>query len=173
MSSEPLAAFFATHQRLRDCLKIAVRAIEAESIELLDSTAFIGASKEQARKWIDDARQGAEDLAIVALWAWFERYLIEYAQARAGAVGTASPVAFAEELSGKVGREIEHWRLDDILDLFKSLVEAGQIGIAKQIKDYRDWIAHRNPKHLPAAQTQPRTAYSVLAAIIEAVERAK
>ena len=173
MSSELLAEFFATHQRLRDCLKIARRAIEAGSIELLEATAFIGESKEQAAKWINDARQGAEDLAIVALWAWFERYLIEYAQARAGAVATARPVLFAEQLSAKIGRDIEHWRLDDLLDLFKSLVEVDKIGAAKQIKDYRDWIAHRNPKRLPPAQTEPRTAYSVLAAIIDAVEEDK
>lgn len=172
MSSEPLAAFFATHQRLRDCLKIARRAVEAESVELLDSTAFIGASKEQAQEWIDDARQGAEDLAIVALWAWFERYLVEYAQTRAAAVAAASPVSFSGALSAKIGRELEYWRMDDVLDVFKSLVEASQIGIAKQIKDYRDWIAHRNPNHLPPAQTEPRTAYSVLAAIIDAIERA-
>ncbi len=173
MSSESLAAFFATHQRLRDCLKVARRAVEAESVELLDSTAFIGTSKEQAQNWIDEARQSAEDLAIVALWAWFERYLIEYAQIRAGTVATATPTPFAEELSAKVEREIERWRLDDVLDLFKSLVEAGQIGIAKQIKDYRDWVAHRNPERLPPAQTEPRTAYSVLAAIIDAIERAR
>lgn len=172
MSSEPLASFFATHERLRDCLKIAGRAIQRGSIELLDGTTFIGQSKEEARKWIDDARQGAEDLAIVGLWAWFERYLIEYAQTRAGKVATASPVAFAEELSAKVGREIEHWRLDDVLDLFKSLVHPAEIGIAKQIKDYRDWIAHRNPTRTQPAQTEPRTANSVLAAIIEAIERA-
>jgi len=172
MSSEPLAEFFATHQRLRDCLKIARRAIDAGSIELLEATAFIGESKEQAEQWIDDARRGAEDLAIVALWAWFERYLIEYAQARAGAVANARPLAFAEQLSARFGREIEHWRLDDLLDLFKSLIDADQIGIAKQIKDYRDWIAHRNPKRLPPAQTEPRTAYSVLAAIIDAIDGA-
>jgi hypothetical protein len=63
--------------------------------------------------------------------------------------------------------------LDDLLDLFKSLVEVDKIGVAKQIKDYRDWIAHRNPKRLPPAQTEPRTAYSVLAAIIDAIEEDK
>lgn len=153
-------------------MKIARRAVEAESVELLDSTAFIGESKEEARKWIDDARQGAEDLAIVGLWAWFERYLIDYAQTKAGTLGTARPIAFGEELSAKVGKEIEHWRLDDILDLFKSLVNPDQIGIAKQIKDYRDWIAHRNPNRPKPAQTEPRTANSVLAAIIDVIERA-
>ncbi len=61
--------------------------------------------------------------------------------------------------------------MDDVLDLFKPLVDPDQIGIAKQIKDYRDWIAHRNPNQPPPAQTEPRTANSVLAAIIEAIER--
>ena len=173
MSSEPLAEFFATHRRLRDCLKIARRAIDSEKLDLLDGTDFIAASRQQAAEWIDQARKDADDLAVVALWAWFERHLIEYAQLRAESVGTSTPSAFAQELKAKVTNEIEYWRVDEILDVFKSIIEADQIGIAKQVKKYRDWIAHRNPNRVPPAQTEPTSAYSLLAAIINAVEEAK
>ncbi|MGO9264660.1 MAG: hypothetical protein ACLQBA_07185 [Candidatus Binataceae bacterium] len=109
----------------------------------------------------------------MALWAWFERHLIEYAKLRAGVVETTNPLAFAQELKSKVTKEIEHWRIDELLDVFKSIVEGKQIGIAKQVKDYRDWIAHRNPNRLPPAQTDPTAAYSLLATIIDAIEQAK
>jgi hypothetical protein len=172
MSSEPLETFFATHRRLRDCLKIARRAVDTEKVELLGGTDFIGASRQQAGEWIDEARKDADDLAVVALWAWFERHLIEYAKLRVETVGTSNPLPFAQDLKAKVTKEIEYWRIDEILDLFKSIVEANQIGNAKQIRAYRDWIAHRNPDKLPPAQTEPIVAYSLLAAIIDAVEQA-
>jgi hypothetical protein len=173
MSSEPLAEFFATHQRLRDCLTIARRAVDREDLDLLDGTDFIAAPRRQAAEWIGQVEKDADDLAVVAIWAWFERYLIEYAKLRAELVGTSTPPAFAQELKARVTRQIEYWRIDEVLDAFKSIVEANRIGIAKQVKDYRDWIAHRNPNRPRPARTEPTAAYSLLAAIIDAIEQAR
>jgi hypothetical protein len=171
MSSEPLFEFFATHRRLRECLEIATRVVEAERTDLLKGTDFGAASRQQAREWIGQARKDADELAIVALWAWFERYLVEYVKVRAEALRTSKPAAFAEELKDTVTEQIEYWRIDDILDLFKSVIDANQIGVAKRLKKYRDWVAHRNPNRVPSARTDPTSAYSLLAAIIDAVER--
>ena len=130
----------------------------------------MGQSQSEAADWIDQAAQAADDLAIVALWAWFERYLIEFTQTKAE-ITSCSPVEFAQVLQARITQAIEYWRPDDLLDLFKTITDANQIGTAKQIKDYRDWIAHRNPKRRAPAQTDPATAYSLFLAIIEAVEQ--
>jgi len=123
-----------------------------------------------AGDWIDQATEVADDLAIVALWAWFERYLIEFTQTMV-VIASPSPADFAEHLQVRITKEIERWPADSLLDLFKSVIDANKIGIAKQIKDYRDWIAHRNVNRRPPAKTEPANAYSLLLAIIDAVER--
>jgi hypothetical protein len=105
------------------------------------------------------------------LWAWFERYLIEFIQAKA-AIASSSPAEFAQRLQARITQAIEYWRPDDLLDLFKTVTDANRIGTAKQIKDYRDWIAHRNPKRQAPAQTEPANAYSLFLEIIDAVEQA-
>jgi hypothetical protein len=171
MSSPRLEEFFKTYEWLRDCLKVTKRAINEGNTRLLDDTAFMGQSQTQAADWIDDASKAADDFAVVALWAWFERYLIEFTQAKASVIASSSPAEFAQRLQARVTQVIEYWRPDDLLDLFKAITDANQIGTAKQIKDYRDWIAHRNPRRPAPAQTEPANAYSLFLAIIDAVER--
>jgi hypothetical protein len=171
MSSPPIEEFFGTYKRLRDCLKVTKRAINEGNPRLLDNTAFVGESQAEAADVIDRATQAVDDLAIVALWAWFERYLVEFTQARATAIASSRPAEFARGLQARVTQAIERWRSDELLDLFKTITDANQIGTAKQVKDYRDWIAHRNPNRLPPAQTEPTNAYLLLLAIIDAVEQ--
>lgn len=171
MSSESLNQLLATYRRLRDCLKIAGRAVDAENLRMLEGTEFVGQAKVQATQWIEETRRTVDDLSIVALWALFERYVIEFTQERTRPLAAANPPDFGERLQKKVEGEIERWRPDDVLDLFKGLIEADQIGIAKQIKEYRDWVAHRNPKRLPSAQTEPKSAYSILLTILDSLEQ--
>jgi hypothetical protein len=172
MSSESLAELFGSYRRLRDCLKIARPAVDSANLQLLNGTEFLGETKVEAAESLDRARQAVDDLVVAAMWAWFERYLIDYTMDRAGALESSNPTGFGRRLRERVTHEIEYWRLDDVLDLFKGLVDSSQIGIAKQIKDYRDWIAHRNPNCPPPAQTEPRGAYNLLLALINAVEEA-
>ena len=170
MSSEALKRSHEVHVWLLDCLKIARRAVDQENIAILRDTAFGLAPKDQAAVWIDEARAAADELAIVGLWAWFERHLIEYTQDRVAGILASSPASFSNELHREVHKHVEYWRLDELLELFKSIVEGSQIGNAKQIKHYRDWIVHRNPdKNAPSP---PADAYSLLLAIIDAVEQA-
>lgn len=82
MSSESLNQLFATYRRLRDCLKIAGRAVDAENLRMLEGTEFVGQAKVQATQWIEETRRTVDDLSIVALWALFERYVIEFTQER-------------------------------------------------------------------------------------------
>lgn len=172
MSSQRLKDLFNTFQRLRDCLKVTRRAVRQGNLDLLDSTVFMGQSQTQAGDWIDQATEVANDLAIVALWAWFERYMTEYAQTRASEIASIAQPGFDQQLQGKMAENIESWRPDEVLDVFKSIIHADQIGHAKNIKKYRDYIAHRNPNRLPPAQAEPTTVYALFLAIINAVEEA-
>lgn len=170
MSSDSLSQLFATYRRLRDCLKIAGRVVEAENLRMLEGTEFMGEAKTQAATSLEETRKTIDDLSVVAFWALFERYVIEYVQERVEPLKKADPVNFGERLHERVETEIERWKTDEILDLFKGVIDPDQIGIAKQVKKYRDWVAHKNPKHLPSAQAEPKSAYSILFAIVDTLE---
>jgi len=71
-------------------------------------------------------------------------------------------------------REIEYWKLTDILDFLKESLFTTQsgkklIGLTKQILVYRDWVAHgKNPHKLPpATHLPPKQTYDTLNEIIE------
>jgi hypothetical protein len=63
-------------------------------------------------------------------------------------------------------------RLDDSLDILKGIVDPARIGQAKQVKQFRDWVAHKNPRNIPPA-VDPATAYQLLSELIVAMERYK
>ena len=46
---------------------------------------------------------------------------------------------------------------------------AKQVGQVKQIKQYRDWIAHQNPNKPTPTQATPETAFDVLTRMIEQI----
>jgi hypothetical protein len=48
------------------------------------------------------------------------------------------------------------------------LADKNLIGQAKQILEYRDWIAHgRNPDKYPSANITPKFAYNTLSEIVK------
>lgn len=119
---------------------------------------------------IDRSREELERLFVVALWATFERNIIEYVQAGAVAGSHAHPRAFVSALNGKLAREIEWWRFDEILDLLKSFVDGNLIGQVRQIKQLRDSIVHRNAR--TTRRPDPGYAFRILSSVLEDVRAA-
>ena len=62
---------------------------------------------------------------------------------------------------------MEYWRIADVLDLLKEHVDSDLIGQAKQIKQYRDWVAHRNMVKGVPADIPPQSAYIILSEILD------
>jgi hypothetical protein len=58
---------------------------------------------------------------------------------------------------------VEYWRLDESLDLLAPIIGSHAVGRAKQIKRYRDWIVHRNPRKPSPDKIDPATAKVLLA----------
>ncbi|MBF0234567.1 MAG: hypothetical protein HQK65_16220 [Desulfamplus sp.] len=154
-----------------DCLKVASRSIENNELHLMSKTRFVGSSIDEAKVMIKDSREKADDFVIVSLWAIFERKLLEYLQVEGRKLLQKATTSFNTQVHQKIENEMEYWKSDDILDLFKSVVNSDLIGNAKQVKKYRDWIAHKNPKKGPPANVPPQTAYRILSDIIWVVEQ--
>jgi len=105
------------------------------------------------------------------MWAVFERKLFDYLRRESGAAFSARPSPVNARMRTKIEDDIEFWRIDEVLDIFKTVVSSDLIGQAKQVKKYRDWIAHRNPRKPPPANVVPVIAYRLLSEILNELDR--
>jgi len=109
-----------------------------------------------------------DDATVVNLWALFERSLIEHVTA-SWPDGIDRPETFVVRLQEKAAREIERWRVEELLDLYKGWVGSETLGAVKQVKSYRDWVAHRNPRKVPSAVIRPEPAFGAVVAMMQTV----
>jgi hypothetical protein len=168
-SSNPLEPIYRAYVVSSDCFKVVQRTVGRQQAALVQRTQFHGASEEDAKTAIIEAAKQASDLAILALFATFERFVIEHLQAAHRLLGDGHPTEYSSRLAKKFEDEVEYWRFDEVLELFKGEIDPVLIGNAKQIKDYRDWIAHRNTRRPRPSAPEPRTAFEILTAIVEQI----
>lgn len=168
-SDNPLDPVYKAFSVASDCFKVATRTIQVQHEELIRRTQFIGATQEEANTVLQDAAKQAADLAILALFATFERFVIEHLQTANRLLAAGYPEQYSARLAEKFESEVEYWRFVEILNLFKGEVDADLIGQVKQIKQYRDWIAHQNPNKPTPTQATPETAFDVLTKMIEQI----
>lgn len=164
MKIDALEEAWQFYQAAKDCFRVTQRVLGTPNMATISGTEFVGKSIAAAKAYLTASQSQNDKLAIVALWAAFERELITYLQSRTASLRTETPVALSEKLQETVALELERWRVDQMLDTLKPIVDADLIGHAKQVKRYRDWVAHRNPKR-PPAQTDPGMAFTILSSI--------
>ncbi|RFU48068.1 hypothetical protein [Paraburkholderia sp. DHOC27] len=169
--NNPLDPVYKAFGVAKDCFKVATRMIQIQHEELILRTRFIGAAPEETKAALEDAAKQAADLAILALFATFERFVIEHLQTANRLLAAGYPRQYAQKLAEKFESEVEYWRFGEILNLFKGEVDSDLIGQVKQIKQYRDWIAHQNPGRPTPMQITPETAFDVLTRMIQQIRR--
>jgi len=168
-SDNPLEPVYKAFEVARDSFRVAIRTVREQHEPFIRRTQFVGATLEEAETALEEASRQASDLAVLALFATFERFVIEHLQAANERLATGHPEEYSRKLAEKFKAEVEYWRFDDILDLFKPEVDTNLIGQVKQIKRYRDWIAHRNTDRAVPTQATPATAFEVLSKLIEEI----
>ncbi len=162
----PLDQIWESYQVMCDCLKIAQRGVSEKNIRLLNKTNFWSSSEENARNQIKKGRSDANDYVILSLWAVFERIIMEYLQIQGRKILDRPPTEFNQKVHQKIEHEIEYWKSDDILNMFKAVIDSDLVGQAKQIKQYRDWVAHRNVSKGAPVNVPPKKAYEILSQIL-------
>jgi hypothetical protein len=168
-SANPLDPVYKAFSVASDCFTVATHTIERQHKELIRRTQFIGTTPAEANATVADAAKQAADLAILALFATFERFVIEHLQAANRLLAAGYPQRYSSKLAEKFESEVEYWRFVEILNLFKGEIDSRLLGKVKQIKQYRDWIAHRNPSKPAPPQATPETAFDVLTQMIEQI----
>jgi hypothetical protein len=169
-ATEVLKTIWHTYQVTQDCLKIAGRSIEAQNLSVLKNTEFITSTAAQARQAIQESRDNADDYVILSLWVAFERILFDCLRYESERILSHQQSGLTLRVHQKIASDLGYWKIDDVLEIFKVVIDPQIIGQARQIKRYRDWIAHKNPKKPMPQVVEPKIAYRVLLEIIHLLE---
>jgi len=113
-----------SYQTTIECLKVVARVVKRKDISVLDKTNFIGAPVEEAASRISSSTEHADDYVILALWTLFERYLFLHVQKESKRMLQVSTTRFTQETQQKIENELEYWRVDEVLDLFKTVIDS-------------------------------------------------
>jgi hypothetical protein len=117
---------------------------------------------------IERLRGRLDEMTVVAFWIEFERFIVAHITAQLS-VAAAAHGDFVRHLEAHIERQIEFSRFDDLLDLYKGWMDSNDVGRVKQIKDYRDWINHRNPKRPTPIAVLPIVARRVLGNVMDQI----
>jgi hypothetical protein len=171
MNSNPLLAVWQSYQAFQDCFeiaKVANKHPDRDNLLLKTEILYIQDQK-NARQVIKQSKNDADELFVLSLWATFERFVRIYLQEKGKKLQEISPTSLASSIYPYFEKEVEFWKAEDILDLLKSTLvpRAYLIGQAKQILQYRNWIAHgKNSNKIPP-QVTPVYAFDILNEMID------
>jgi hypothetical protein len=142
MHSNPLIPVLEAYEVSVECFKVSKRVVKRQQMNLLAETHWL--SQPNAQQDIAKAITEVSDLFVFSLWASFERFVITYLQDKTtGLQQIVTPITLASPLFGHIHQEIEFWHPKDMLELLKNIpsIDKNAIGRAKQILEYRNWIA--------------------------------
>lgn len=162
---ETIENIWLTYQVMESAVKVTMRSVNSGQLDLLHDTYFLGSLTDTAKRNLKTCRSASGDYAIFAMWAIFERIVIGTLMEESSKMLDTPASEFNRAVHNKIEDSIEFWRTADALDLIKPLVGADLAGQAKQIKRYRDWLAHKNPRKPSPGNIPPAFAYGVLSAI--------
>ncbi len=170
--NNPLEAVYQAYLVSHESLLVVEQIIRENNEVPMPRFELLRSANEDVKKSLVKAAQQADDLAVFALFATFERYVIERLQTAHERLASGYPSGYSRKLAEKFKSEVEYWRFDEILDLFKPELDVGLIGRVKQIKRYRDWIAHRNANKALPSPTAPGTVFEVLSKALNELHHA-
>lgn len=171
-ASEGIERAIRTWSMTQDALKVVARELrhqrrgDGARSTVFAATGFEEASADGLRDALRDCQQAASDQAILSMWALFERRLLQRIAAECEGMRAEPASPFNARVTDQVIAAVEYWRIDEALDAIKPAVGGELVGQAKQIKRYRDWLAHRNPRKPSPAQIDPATASRILQRIV-------
>ncbi|EDN68900.1 hypothetical protein BGP_2676 [Beggiatoa sp. PS] len=171
MNSNPLLSVWYSYQASKSAFEIAKAANKHPDRENLFAKAkdLRLLSKAEATKAFEQGKKESEELFVLSLWATFERFVRIYLQKKGKKLQEISPTSLASSIYPYFEKEVEFWKAEDILDLLKNTLapRVTLIGQAKQILQYRNWIAHGKNANQTPAQVTPVYAFDILNEIVD------
>jgi hypothetical protein len=167
MNKQVVVDVFSAYETIKDSMKVTRRSINKNLFTLHYQTDFFAEGKDDALDKMVKAENELDDIMVLSIFASFEREL--RASIQDVVVANMSVInKTVERINLATVDSIERWTVTDIIDILKDVVPDELRGRAKQIYEYRNWVAHgRNKNHLPSSRTDPKTAYAVLSDFID------
>ncbi len=167
----PLDEIWEWYEVTRDSLRLALRLIKTSISSTIPSNvilkiapeSFQSAPLDEVRRKLQQAEHKLlDDLAIVALWASFEQQVLDHLEQ---AVQRTLKQKRRDRLQQRVLQERlakpRYWRFEEVLDLYKEIIDPQLVGDVKQVLQYRNWVAHGRTSRMPPNIT-PKAAYERL-----------
>ncbi len=172
MNIDYISSIYTNYTAFKDSIKVTRRSILKEMSRLHHRTIFEDLQLNEVGYLTESANKELADLIVLALFASFERQLRTEILNKSSKLQEVVPAALGERLDILAKKEIERWRIGEIIDLFDFAVDGDVRGRLKQIVEYRNWVAHgKNPDELPSSRTtEPKTTYDTIAAFITQIK---
>ena len=153
---------FSVYEVIKDSIKVTKRSINNGLYQLHNRTLFLGEQKDRMLSKIDDVEKELDDIMILSLFASFERELRISIQTLID-TNTNKVNKTLENIVSLTTDSIERWTVVDMIDSLKDVVDNDLRGKAKQIYEYRNWVAHgKNKSKIPSIRTDPKTVQVIL-----------
>lgn len=170
-ASYELAVIWSNYIATIDFLKIARRSFSTNPEENLNGTTLIHNTREEITQKFDTCRSDADNYIVLTLWVVFERSLFSLIQKEFLRFQPSDDTPITSVVREKSIAQIEYWRIDEVLDIFKDRpISSTTIGDIKNIKKYRDWIAHKNPSKPMPSNVRPEYAFRILTETLNLLE---
>ncbi len=133
------------------------------------NTRFSGLTDQQCIDLLDAAQTDVDDAAILSLYATFEAKLRDYVALQAHLLRSAQQPSsdFGMALANSFSEYCDRNRMDDLADLFVSVVAQVVVAQVGNVRTYRHWLAHGRRWAQPPTVT-PAFAYQTLTTFLQA-----
>lgn len=162
----PLDDVLEWYQFIKDSQDVSLRLIKLHSESVPKDSRFAGKTLAEARTLLEQASAEVDDLVIISLAAVFEQKILDHLIDVANMMRISQQGVFPLEVLKYGLDKLERWYFPDVLDFFKTLVHVDIIGQAKQIYQYRNYVAH-GKKGIKPASTDLIKAYERLTKFLE------
>jgi hypothetical protein len=171
-ASSQLEDVWRWYRLCRDAFRAAGTAVERGLHFVPDGSELSLETASSAVSRLKHAQDELDDLVILALFAVFEREAIAAIEDVRDSATTFLQDRVERELVSEALSDVEEWRLVELLDVFKGVVEPATVGLVKQVKRTRDWVAHGKKGARPL-NLNPGDAHARLRRFLEELNSAR
>ena len=114
----------------------------------------------------DKTKKKIDEITVVYLWSAFEPLVYRHLESISDKIIISQPSDFYKRIIEYRTKEIDRWRMTEIIELYRSFIPVSIIEQTKKIYNYRNWVAHGKSEKENILLT-PSYVHSVLVEFVE------
>ena len=157
-----------TYKITKESLTVLHRVVDSGKEDLLHDTTFPGLTHEEFEKWYEQSIRNLDEYIILTLFAIFEQIVIDYLKHKSRIIIEETPKEISKNLHEKVSEKLKFWQPIERLNILKGYINSEQIDNLIKVKNYRDYIAHKDlKKKSPSPPISSESVYDDFYKVIE------